>query len=128
MIKNSISLSIFLLAASLSLQAQIDSSKLNLDSIPFLELDLDISKLPASFDNFGTRKLDYSNRDRYQSKDFNPGIVSDPFLLLQGRVPGMQIYNRGGDPNVQSTARIRGLTTAIGQAQPLDPAERDQEW
>ncbi|WP_367391371.1 TonB-dependent receptor [Lewinella sp. LCG006] len=51
-------------------------------------------------------------------KDFNQGLISDPLLLLQGRVPGVQVYNRGGDPNVMSLIRIRGLSS-YAQQQPL---------
>jgi iron complex outermembrane receptor protein len=51
--------------------------------------------------------------------DFNQGIISDPFLLLQGKVAGLQVYNRGGDPNVQSLARIRGISSLDQDIQPL---------
>lgn len=43
-------------------------------------------------------------------KDFNQGTIADPAQLLQGKVAGLQIYNRGGNPNQQSTIRIRGLS------------------
>jgi hypothetical protein len=33
------------------------------------------------------------------SKDFNQGNVNDPSQLLQGKVAGLSVYNRGGDPN-----------------------------
>ena len=42
--------------------------------------------------------------------DFNQGLISDPLLLIQGKVAGLQVYNRGGDPNVESLLRIRGLS------------------
>lgn len=41
---------------------------------------------------------------------FNQGVINDPLLLLQGRIPGVQIYNRGGDPNQTSLVRIRGVS------------------
>lgn len=40
---------------------------------------------------------------------FNRGLVSDPLLLVQSKLAGVQIYNRGGEPNVQSLIRVRGL-------------------
>ena len=43
--------------------------------------------------------------------DFNKGLVSDPLLLIQGKVAGMQVYNRGGDPNLSSISRVRGLSS-----------------
>jgi iron complex outermembrane receptor protein len=51
-------------------------------------------------------------------EDFNQGLIADPLLLLQGRVPGVQVYNRGGDPNQMSLIRIRGLSS-YSQHQPL---------
>ena len=53
------------------------------------------------------------------SSDFNQGLISDPLLLLQGQVAGLQIYNRGGDPNTQSIARIRGISSLDSDIQPL---------
>ena len=51
-------------------------------------------------------------------KDFNQGLISDPMLLLQGKVAGLQVYNRGGDPNLSSIMRIRGFSS-YSQAKPL---------
>lgn len=53
------------------------------------------------------------------AKDFNQGIIADPGQLLQGKIAGLQIYNRGGNPNQSSIQRIRGLSTG-GFAQPLN--------
>jgi len=52
-------------------------------------------------------------------KDFNKGVISDPLLLIQGRIPGVQIYNRGSDPNVQSLGRIRGISSLDMDIEPL---------
>ncbi|MFT7603114.1 MAG: VCBS repeat-containing protein, partial [Saprospiraceae bacterium] len=30
------------------------------------------------------------------AEDFNMGVISDPAQLLQGKVAGLQVYNRGG--------------------------------
>lgn len=43
---------------------------------------------------------------------FNQGLISDPTQLIQGKTAGLQIYNRGGDPNRASLLRVRG--TALG--------------
>ena len=53
------------------------------------------------------------------SKDFNQGVINDPAQLLQGKVPGLSIYNRGGDPNSTPTIRIRGLSTIGANTEPL---------
>lgn len=54
-----------------------------------------------------------------QAKDFNKGPISDPAQLLQGKVSGLQIYNRGGDPNRASTIRLRGISTVGANTEPL---------
>ncbi|MDZ7649937.1 MAG: carboxypeptidase-like regulatory domain-containing protein [Cytophagales bacterium] len=35
------------------------------------------------------------------SKDFNQGNVNDPSQLLQGKVAGLSVYNRGGRPQFE---------------------------
>jgi TonB-dependent starch-binding outer membrane protein SusC len=52
-------------------------------------------------------------------KDFNKGPIASPAQLLQGKVAGLQIYNRGGNPNSQPTIRVRGLSTVGANVQPL---------
>ena len=51
--------------------------------------------------------------------DFNQGIISDPFLLIQGRIPGVQIYHRGLAPNRSSIFRSRGLSGIAQSQEPL---------
>jgi TonB-dependent starch-binding outer membrane protein SusC len=53
------------------------------------------------------------------TKDFNQGNVNDPTQLLQGKVAGLSIYNRGGDPNSSSIIRLRGISTVGSNTQPL---------
>jgi TonB-dependent starch-binding outer membrane protein SusC len=53
------------------------------------------------------------------SKDFNIGNINDPSQLLQGKVPGLSVYNRGGDPNSSSVIRLRGISTVGANTQPL---------
>lgn len=52
-------------------------------------------------------------------KSFNRGNISDPSQLLQGKVPGLSVYNKGGDPNSTSTIRLRGISTVGANTQPL---------
>ncbi len=56
---------------------------------------------------------------KIENKDFNQGPISDPSQLLQGKVAGLQVYNRGGDPNGSSVIRLRGISTVGANAQPL---------
>lgn len=50
---------------------------------------------------------------------FNRGNVSDPAQLLQGKVAGLTIANRGGNPNRSSVLRLRGLSTVGANTEPL---------
>ena len=52
-------------------------------------------------------------------EDFNKGPINDPAQLLQGKVAGLQVYNRGGNPNEASTIRLRGISTVGANTQPL---------
>lgn len=52
-------------------------------------------------------------------KAFNRGNINDPTQLLQGKVPGLSIYNRGGNPNSNSIIRLRGISTVGANIQPL---------
>ncbi len=53
------------------------------------------------------------------TKDFNKGNVNDPTGLLQGKVAGLSIYNKGSDPNQSATIRLRGLSTVGANVSPL---------
>lgn len=53
------------------------------------------------------------------AKEFNKGNVNDPAQLLQGKVPGLSIYNKGGNPNGGPTIRLRGISTVGSNASPL---------
>lgn len=52
-------------------------------------------------------------------EDFNQGPINDPSQLLQGKVAGLQVYNRGGDPNADATIRVRGISTVGANVEPL---------
>jgi iron complex outermembrane receptor protein len=53
------------------------------------------------------------------AEEFNKGPIADPAQLLQGKVAGLQVYNRGGDPNKSSTIRMRGISTVGANVEPL---------
>jgi TonB-dependent starch-binding outer membrane protein SusC len=53
------------------------------------------------------------------SKDFNKGNVNTANELLQGKVAGLSIYNKGGDPNASPQIRLRGISTVGANSQPL---------
>lgn len=53
------------------------------------------------------------------TKEFNKGNINDPAQLLQGKVPGLSVYNRGGDPNSNATIRLRGISTVGQNTSPL---------
>ncbi len=52
-------------------------------------------------------------------EEFNQGVISDPAQLLQGKVAGLSIYNKGGDPNNSATIRLRGISTVGANVSPL---------
>lgn len=52
-------------------------------------------------------------------EEFNQGNVNDPAQLLQGKVAGLTVNNRGGNPNRSSTLRLRGLSTIGANTEPL---------
>jgi iron complex outermembrane receptor protein len=53
------------------------------------------------------------------AEDFNQGIITAPTQLLEGKVAGLSVYNRGGDPNGAPTIRLRGISTIGGNTEPL---------
>jgi len=53
------------------------------------------------------------------SEEFNQGNISEPTKLLQGKVPGLSIYQKGGDPNSEPTIRLRGISTVGANTEPL---------
>lgn len=52
-------------------------------------------------------------------EDFNKGVISDATQLLQGKVAGLTVYNKGGNPNSNATIRLRGISTVGGNTEPL---------
>lgn len=56
---------------------------------------------------------------KLDTEDFNRGDITDPAQLMQGKVAGLQVYNRSGDPNAQSVIRLRGISTVGANVQPL---------
>ena len=53
------------------------------------------------------------------AEEFNQGPITDPAQLLQGKVAGLQVYNRGGNPNAASNIRVRGISTVGANVAPL---------
>ena len=52
-------------------------------------------------------------------EDFNQGAISNAAELLQGKVAGLQVYNRNGDPNGERTILVRGISTVGANVEPL---------
>ena len=51
--------------------------------------------------------------------EFNQGVVNEASQLLQGKVAGLSVYNKGGNPNAAPIIRLRGISTIGGNTQPL---------
>ena len=53
------------------------------------------------------------------AEEFNKGPINDATQLLQGKVAGLSIYNKGGNPNSSPIIRLRGLSTVGANVSPL---------
>ncbi len=53
------------------------------------------------------------------AKDFNPGAITSPQDLMNGKISGVQITNSGGAPGAGSTIRIRGGSSLSASNDPL---------
>ena len=52
-------------------------------------------------------------------EEFNKGTVNSASGLLQGKVAGLSIYNKGGNPNEDAVIRLRGISTVGSNSSPL---------
>lgn len=70
---------------------------------------------------YGTQKSKEvtSSISSVKAEDFNQGAIQDPVSLIQGKVPGLNITNVGGNPNGSSEIRLRGVTSFGANASPL---------
>ena len=53
------------------------------------------------------------------AEEFNKGPINQASQLLQGKVAGLSVYNKGGNPNSPATIRLRGLSTVGANVSPL---------
>jgi len=90
----------------------------NLDVI--METDV-ITHWPLLNTGYGYTTSDKSTlaASKLNSSEFNQGNIYDPALLWQGKVAGLSIYHRGGNPNAESIMRIRGMASFDSEATPL---------
>jgi TonB-linked SusC/RagA family outer membrane protein len=54
-----------------------------------------------------------------KEEDFNKGVFASPDALLQGKAPGVHIFNNDGTPGGGTTVRIRGNSSVRAGNQPL---------
>lgn len=54
-----------------------------------------------------------------KSEDFLKGNIGDAAQLVKGKVAGLTITKASGNPNAESTIRLRGVTTMVGDLDPL---------
>lgn len=91
-------------------------------SVIDVKLDLDVEELSeVVVVGYGSqqKKEITSSVVSLDEKEFNKGNINDPTQLLQGKVPGLSVYNKGGDPNSTSTIRLRGISTVGANTEPL---------
>ncbi|MDP5158957.1 MAG: SusC/RagA family TonB-linked outer membrane protein [Flaviramulus sp.] len=66
-----------------------------------------------------TKKEITSAVTKVGEEEFNRGTINNPSELLQGKVAGLSIYNKGGNPNEDAVIRLRGISTVGANSQPL---------
>jgi TonB-linked SusC/RagA family outer membrane protein len=54
-----------------------------------------------------------------KAKDFTTGKIGDAAELIKGKVAGLSITKGSGDPNAESSIRLRGVISLKGSATPL---------
>ncbi len=52
-------------------------------------------------------------------EEFNKGVINSATQLLQGKVAGLTISTKGGDPNAAPVIRLRGISTIGANTEPL---------
>ncbi len=66
-----------------------------------------------------TKKEITSSVTQVGEEEFNKGTINNPSELLQGKVAGLSIYNKGGNPNDDAVIRLRGISTVGSNSSPL---------
>ncbi|RIA10753.1 iron complex outermembrane receptor protein [Flavobacteriaceae bacterium MAR_2010_72] len=66
-----------------------------------------------------TKKEITSAVTKVDEEAFNKGTINNPSELLQGKVAGLSIYNKGGNPNEDAVIRLRGISTVGSNSSPL---------
>ncbi|WP_319501753.1 SusC/RagA family TonB-linked outer membrane protein [uncultured Draconibacterium sp.] len=54
-----------------------------------------------------------------KSEDFTVGKIGDAAELVKGKIAGLSITKTSGDPNATSRIMLRGITTIVGNVEPL---------
>jgi TonB-dependent starch-binding outer membrane protein SusC len=70
---------------------------------------------------YGTqRKADVTSAvSSVKKEDFQVGNIQDAAELVKGKVAGLTVTKGSGDPNAESTIRLRGITSLMGSISPL---------
>jgi iron complex outermembrane receptor protein len=87
--------------------------------VVFLETDNELEEVVVTGYGSQREKEITASVVKVEAEDFNQGAINDASQLLQGKVAGLQIYNRGGNPNAAATIRLRGISTVGANTQPL---------
>tara|TARA_R110002051_G_scaffold234092_1_gene295648 strand:+ start:19 stop:3012 length:2994 start_codon:yes stop_codon:yes gene_type:complete len=66
-----------------------------------------------------TKKEITSAVTKVDEESFNKGTINSASELLQGKVAGLSIYNKGGNPNEDAVIRLRGISSVGANSQPL---------
>jgi TonB-dependent starch-binding outer membrane protein SusC len=77
-----------------------------------------LDELPVGYTTYAPSKITGAIATLSIS-EFNHGNIYSVTDLFQGKMAGLSIYNRGGDPNQQANIRIRGISTLESGSMPL---------
>ncbi len=87
---------------------------------PFLKTDTEsLEEVVVVGYGTTTKKEITSSVVQLDQKEFNKGVVNNAVQLLQGKVAGLTVSNRGGDPNSTGAIRLRGISTIGANTEPL---------
>lgn len=89
-------------------------------------IDIQMSEVSTELDEivvigYGTQKKSDKTGavSNITSEELNPGVLTDPIQGMQGKIAGVSINKKGGDPNAGFSVKIRGSSGFDSNTNPL---------
>lgn len=99
-----------------TVEKTVDSTTIN---VTLAEDSTQLSEIVVVGYGSSAKKEITSAVTKIDEKEFNRGTINAPSELLQGKVAGLSIYNKGGNPNEDAVIRLRGISSVGANSQPL---------